>query len=830
MGKNEGNSAERVGDNLSEIFDEGDPERMFTSIQEVGHGSFGSVFRAKHAETGYTFAIKKLKVQKSSDDLEDAIKEIKAMTACKHPNVVEFFGAYLKGTSVWLAMEYCIGSASDILEVFKGPLSEVEIASVAKGVVNALGYLHKKGFIHRDVKAANILLKEDGTVKIGDFGSASLASPANSFIGTPYWMAPEVILAMESGTYGGSADVWALGITCLELGEMKPPLIDMHAMSALYHIPQNDPPHFKEPEKWSSAFNDFLKRCLEKDADARASADALGSHPLLTSVVDGNAIIESIISRSKIAVKEVNKEHFVSKVNELRNAVCTEDEDDSGSTGLYGSSDTGTIDSISSVKSSNLSVDSKSSSTDINFMSPILSPTAVESPPAHRQVYPRVQTPTIRSERVVSEERAYEKMAERDALKRQLKELQRLQKSHQKFLNHLQKQHEDCVEEDRKSQMKEYEALLRSHDHEMEKLLSRQKKEDEEFTKKETGETNEQIKRLESRRRSAVREFSSNLKKRLKSISEERKRERESSPKPERVDLKKQHEEEISGLEQEEIAKVEEKERIHYEAAMKEHYAQQLEKRRDMEWRHLLEQLDLKGICKEQQRHMKHRHHRLYHEMISVQMKERHKLVREQQQKQQEVEWQNLIDSQAEEEKRADRKQILDIKQHPKEMKSIKTRLKKQYNKTVKVQVKQSKAQLKLLLKNRPKSEHAELMRRQKEEDMYRMSRLAEQFSKLWNDQLTSKTRKMDLDHTCEYDHRRAKHEKEKESLIMYHNLRKKLIETAQSKELDDFRQKQIVENSALDRIFSAEKTQFGKYCEDQKRALLREQGRLKEK
>ena len=534
-------------------------------------------------------------------------------------------------------------------------------------------------------------MKEDGVVKIGDFGSASLVCPANSFIGTPYWMAPEVILAMESGTYCGSADIWALGITCLELAEMKPPLIDMHAMSALYHIPQNDPPHFKEPEAWSPLFDAFLKLCLVKDHEERASAEQLMEHDFVTSVVKPESIIESVIGRSKIAVKEVNKEHFVNKINELRNNVCTEDEDDGSSVGLYGGSDTGTIDSISSLKSSSVSVDSKTSSIDINIMSPVTSPTSTESPPAHRKIYPRVQTPTIRSQRVVSEERAYERMVERDALKRQLKELQRLQKSHQKFLNHLQKQHEDSIEEDRKNQMKEYESLLKSHDSEMEKLHARQKKEDEEFTRKETSETNEMIKKLEGRRKSVVREFSGTLKKKIKHLNEERKKERENSPKSERSEMKKHHDEEVAELEEEELSQVEAKEKHYYEEAMKEHYAKQLEKRKDMEWRHLLEELDLKGICKEQQRHMKHRHHRLYHEMISMHMNERHKLVREQQQKQQEVEWQNLIDSQSEEEKRADRKQILDIKQHPKEMKSIKSRLKKQYNETVKVQVKQSK-------------------------------------------------------------------------------------------------------------------------------------------
>lgn len=116
-------------------------------------------------------------------------------------------------------MEYCLGSASDIIEVHKRPLKEEEIAAICEGVLRGLHYLHSLGRIHRDVKAGNILLTENGTVKLADFGSASIKCPANSFVGTPYWMAPEVILAMDEGQYDGKVDVWSLGITCIELGD-----------------------------------------------------------------------------------------------------------------------------------------------------------------------------------------------------------------------------------------------------------------------------------------------------------------------------------------------------------------------------------------------------------------------------------------------------------------------------------------------------------------------------------------------------------------------------------------------------------------------------------
>lgn len=133
-----------------------------------------------------------------------------------------------------LVMEYCLGSASDIIEVHKRPLKEEEIAAICEGVLRGLHYLHSLGRIHRDVKAGNILLTENGTVKLADFGSASIKCPANSFVGTPYWMAPEVILAMDEGQYDGKVDVWSLGITCIELGILNILLI-IYCMYNLSH-------------------------------------------------------------------------------------------------------------------------------------------------------------------------------------------------------------------------------------------------------------------------------------------------------------------------------------------------------------------------------------------------------------------------------------------------------------------------------------------------------------------------------------------------------------------------------------------------------------------
>ena len=154
--------------------------------------------------------------------------------------------------------------------VHKKPLKEDEIAAICFDALNGLEYLHSLGRIHRDVKAGNILLTENGTVKLADFGSASMNAPANSFVGTPYWMAPEVILAMDEGQYDGKVDVWSLGITCVELAERRPPYFNMNAMSALYHIAQNEAPSLNG--EWSPVFKNFVETCLRKNPSDRPTS------------------------------------------------------------------------------------------------------------------------------------------------------------------------------------------------------------------------------------------------------------------------------------------------------------------------------------------------------------------------------------------------------------------------------------------------------------------------------------------------------------------------------------------------------------------------------
>uniref|UniRef100_A0A915KMB6 non-specific serine/threonine protein kinase n=1 Tax=Romanomermis culicivorax TaxID=13658 RepID=A0A915KMB6_ROMCU len=205
----------------SSLFSREDPDKLFFDLREIGHGSFGAVYFAVYGPSRESVAIKKMSYagKQSSEKWQDILKEVQFLRQLEHKNIVEYKGCYLKDHTCWLVMEYCVGSAADIVEVHKKPLLETEIAAICQDVLYGLLYLHGLSRIHRDVKAGNILLTDQGVVKLADFGSASLVSPAQSFVGTPYWMAPEVILAMDEGQYDYKADIWSLGISCIELGE-----------------------------------------------------------------------------------------------------------------------------------------------------------------------------------------------------------------------------------------------------------------------------------------------------------------------------------------------------------------------------------------------------------------------------------------------------------------------------------------------------------------------------------------------------------------------------------------------------------------------------------
>ncbi|KAM7535252.1 hypothetical protein Aperf_G00000100786 [Anoplocephala perfoliata] len=288
-----------------------DPTLLFTDLSQIGAGNFGIVYRATVVATGEVVAIKKLKYDSkrkvSVEDLKDMRREIRFISQMEHKNCVQCLGCYIDQQVPWIVMEYCLGSVADILKVQRHPLKECEISCIVHEVLNGLVYIHSKKYIHRDIKAANILFTESGTVKVGDFGSVSFKSPANSFVGTPYWIAPEVILAMESGLYDCRVDVWSLGITCIEMAELKPPYMEYaNTMAALYQIALNPAPRLKEAN-WTSDFYDFVDFVLKKNPEERPTSSEALNHRFCTSIADPDPILLDLVQRGMANATEGNR-------------------------------------------------------------------------------------------------------------------------------------------------------------------------------------------------------------------------------------------------------------------------------------------------------------------------------------------------------------------------------------------------------------------------------------------------------------------------------------------------------------------------------------------
>uniref|UniRef100_A0A2K6U1L8 Serine/threonine-protein kinase 4 n=1 Tax=Saimiri boliviensis boliviensis TaxID=39432 RepID=A0A2K6U1L8_SAIBB len=303
------------------------PEEVFDVLEKLGEGSYGSVYKAIHKETGQIVAIKQVPVE---SDLQEIIKEISIMQQCDSHHVVKYYGSYFKNTDLWIVMEYCgAGSVSDIIRLRNKTLTEDEIATILQSTLKGLEYLHFMRKIHRDIKAGNILLNTEGHAKLADFGVAGQLTDTmakrNTVIGTPFWMAPEVI--QEIG-YNCVADIWSLGITAIEMAEGKPPYADIHPMRAIFMIPTNPPPTFRKPELWSDNFTDFVKQCLVKSPEQRATATQLLQHPFVKSA-KGVSILRDLINEA-MDVKLKRQESQQREVDQDDEENSEEDEMDSG--------------------------------------------------------------------------------------------------------------------------------------------------------------------------------------------------------------------------------------------------------------------------------------------------------------------------------------------------------------------------------------------------------------------------------------------------------------------------------------------------------------------
>uniref|UniRef100_A0A6Q2WT68 non-specific serine/threonine protein kinase n=1 Tax=Esox lucius TaxID=8010 RepID=A0A6Q2WT68_ESOLU len=270
-----------------------DPAGIFELVEVVGNGTYGQVYKGRHVKTGQLAAIKVMDVtEEEEEEIKAEINMLKKYS--HHRNIATYYGAFVKKSppghddQLWLVMEFCgAGSVTDLVKNTKGnSLKEDWIAYICREILRGLSHLHQHKVIHRDIKGQNVLLTENAEVKLVDFGvSAQLdrtVGRRNTFIGTPYWMAPEVIACDENpdSTYDYRSDIWSLGITAIEMAEGAPPLCDMHPMRALFLIPRNPPPKLKS-KKWSKKFIDFIEGCLVKTYTSRPSNEQLLKHSFI---------------------------------------------------------------------------------------------------------------------------------------------------------------------------------------------------------------------------------------------------------------------------------------------------------------------------------------------------------------------------------------------------------------------------------------------------------------------------------------------------------------------------------------------------------------------
>uniref|UniRef100_A0A672J925 non-specific serine/threonine protein kinase n=1 Tax=Salarias fasciatus TaxID=181472 RepID=A0A672J925_SALFA len=298
------------------------PEEIWEIIGELGDGAFGKVYKAQNKQNG-TLAAAKVIDTKTEDELEDYMVEIDILASCNHHHIVKLLDAFYFEGKLWILIEFCAGGAVDaIMLELERPLTEPQIRVVCKQTLEALIYLHESKVIHRDLKAGNILLSLEGDVKLADFGVSAKNTKTlqrrDSFIGTPYWMAPEVVMCETSKDrpYDYKADIWSLGVTLIELAQIEPPNHEMNPMRVLLKIAKSEPPTLMHPSRWSPEFSDFLRKALDKNVDHRWSSVQLLQHPFVTSVTDSRPLRE-LIAEAKAEVTE-----------ELEDSKEEEEEDD----------------------------------------------------------------------------------------------------------------------------------------------------------------------------------------------------------------------------------------------------------------------------------------------------------------------------------------------------------------------------------------------------------------------------------------------------------------------------------------------------------------------
>ncbi|KAM6965682.1 serine/threonine-protein kinase TAO3 isoform 2-T2 [Aplochiton taeniatus] len=855
---------------LADLFFKDDPEDVFCDLHEIGHGSFGAVYFARNSYSNEVVAIKKMSYngKQTTEKWQDIIKEVKFLEQLRHPNTIEYKGCYLKDNTAWLVMEYCLGSASDLLEVHKKPLQEVEIAAITHGALLGLAYLHSHNMIHRDVKAGNILLTEPGQVKLADFGSASIASPANSFVGTPYWMAPEVILAMDEGQYEGKVDIWSLGITCIELAERKPPLFNMNAMSALYHIAQNDSPTLQSNE-WSDPFRSFVDYCLLKIPQDRPSSGELLRHDFVRRERPPRVLMD-LIQRTKDAVRELDNLQYrkMKKIlyQEKHNGPMgesQEEEEDSEQASCKRNS----LGSNHSVPSTSVSTGSQSSS--VNSMQEVLDdgcdmtmmhPDYEGTPELaahkkdhqynwddglHRDHRPELRPAsfdkssqaqnyknqgrfaTIKSASLVTKQ--IHEHEQENELREQMSGYKRMRRQHQKQLIALENKLKAEMDEHRLKLQKEVETQANNAYIELEKLAKRHAGHTEKEMKTASADEKKFQQQIVAQQKKELTTFLDNQKKQYKLCKEKIKEEMNedhSTPKKEKQERLSKHKENMQHSQAEEEAHLLGQQRVFYDRNCRAFRRKVMVKRHEFEQEQIREELNKKKTQKEMEHAMLIRQDESTQELEQRQLRTLQKLRMDLIRLQHQTELENQIEYNNRRERELHRKHVLELRQQPKNLKAMELQIKKQFQDTCKVQTKQYKALRHHQMEVTPKSEHKTVLKALKEEQTRKLAILAEQYEQSINEMMASQALRLDEAQEAECQALRQQLQQEMELLNAYQSKIKMQTEAQHDREQQKLEQKVSLRRAHLEQKIEEELASLQKERTDRIKHLLERQER----
>ncbi|XP_071619424.1 serine/threonine-protein kinase TAO3 isoform X1 [Heliangelus exortis] len=860
---------------IADLFYKDDPEEIFVGLHEIGHGSFGAVYFATNSHTNEVVAVKKMSYsgKQTNEKWQDIIKEVKFLQQLKHPNTIEYKGCYLKEHTAWLVMEYCLGSASDLLEVHKKPLQEVEIAAITHGALQGLAYLHSHCKIHRDIKAGNILLTEPGQVKLADFGSASIVSPANSFVGTPYWMAPEVILAMDEGQYDGKVDVWSLGITCIELAERKPPLFNMNAMSALYHIAQNDSPTLQSNE-WSDSFRGFVDDCLQKIPQERPSSTNLLRHDFVRRDRPPRVLID-LIQRTKDAVRELDNLQYrkMKKIlfQETRNGPLTESQEEEEDS-EHGSNLSRKMDSLGSNHSiPSMSVSTGSQSSSVSSMQEVLDESSPElvmmhsdestinstSSVVHKkdhvfirdEVGHRDRRPEVRPTQSVQNQALHYRNRERFAtiksaslvtrqiheheqeneLREQMSGYKRMRRQHQKQLIALENKLKAEMDEHRLKLQKEVETHANNSSIELEKLAKKQVAVMEKEAKAAAADEKKFQQQILAQQKKDLATFLESQKKQYKLCKEKIKEEMNedhSTPKKEKQERISKHKENLQHTQAEEEAHLLSQQRLYYDKNCRFFKRKTMIKRHEMEQQNIREELNKKRTQKEMEHAMLIRHDESTRELEYRQLHTLQKLRMDLIRLQHQTELENQLEYNKRRERELHRKHFMELRQQPKNLKAMEMQIKKQFQDTCKVQTKQYKALKNHQLEVTPKSEHKTILKSLKDEQTRKLAILAEQYEQSINEMMASQALRLDEAQEAECQALRLQLQQEMELLNAYQSKIKMQTEAQHERELQKLEQRVSLRRAHLEQKIEEELAALQKERSERIKFLLERQER----